>query len=49
VLIGLEHLLGGDGYLRQRGLDMKLDTTLRLKLAERISAALALLRTRRTW
>jgi len=43
VLLALEHLLGGDGYLRQRHLGVILDVRLRLWVAERIAAALAVL------
>jgi hypothetical protein len=43
VLLSLEHLLGDDGYLFARGLDVALSTTLRLRVAERVSRALAFL------
>lgn len=43
VLLSLEHLLGSDDYLRLRGLGIHLNTTMRLRVAERISAALAFL------
>jgi hypothetical protein len=43
VLLALEHLLGGDGYLEQRGLGVRLDTAMRARVAERICAALAFL------
>lgn len=41
VLLSLEHLLGADRYLRDRGLDVMLDTVTRTLVAERVSAALA--------
>jgi hypothetical protein len=41
VLLQLEHLLGPDGYLRQRGQPVWLDTRMRARVAERISAAFA--------
>jgi hypothetical protein len=41
VLLALEHLLGADGYLRQRGLPVLLDTELRLRVAARIAGTLA--------
>lgn len=43
VLLSLEHLLGGDDYLRLRGLGVRLDTTTRARVAERIAGALAVL------
>ncbi len=43
VLLALEHLLGSDSFLRQRGLDVALDTPLRALVAARISASLAFL------
>jgi serine/threonine protein kinase len=43
VLLSLEHLLGADEYLQQRGLPIRLDTVTRAEAAERISAALAFL------
>lgn len=43
VLLALEHLLGGDSYLQMRGLDIRLDTDTRARVAERISATLAFL------
>ena len=43
VLLSLEHLLGTDEYLQLRGLPIRLDTTARTEVAERISAALAFL------
>jgi hypothetical protein len=43
VLLSLEHLLGSDDYLQLRGLGVRLDTAMRLGVAERISAALAFL------
>jgi hypothetical protein len=43
VLLTLEHLLGGDGYLELRGLGVRLSTTRRAEVAERVSAALAFL------
>jgi hypothetical protein len=43
VLLALEHLLGADGYLESRNLGVRLDTTRRARVAERVSAALALL------
>jgi hypothetical protein len=43
VLLSLEHLLGGDDYLQLRGLGIRLDTATRLRVAERISGALAFL------
>ena len=43
VLLSLEHLLGSDGYLQLRGLGVRLDTAMRVQIAERISAALAFL------
>ena len=43
VLLTLEHLLGGDGYLELRGLGVRLDTTRRAEVAERVSAGLAFL------
>jgi hypothetical protein len=43
VLLALEHLLGPDGFLRNRGLDVTLDTATRARVAERISGALAFL------
>ncbi len=43
VLLTLEHLLGADGYLEQRGLGVRLDTTRRAEVAERVSDGLAVL------
>ena len=43
VLLTLEHLLGGDGFLELRGLGVRLDTTRRAEIAERVSAGLAFL------
>ncbi len=43
VLLTLEHLLGADGYLELRGLGVRLDTTRRAEVAERVSAGLAFL------
>ena len=43
VLLSLEHLLGPDWFLRNRGLDVWLDTRLRALVAERVSDALAFL------
>jgi eukaryotic-like serine/threonine-protein kinase len=43
VLLTLEHLLGADGYLELRGLGVRLDTTRRAQVAERVSAELAFL------
>lgn len=43
VLLALEHLLGHDAFLRNRGLATGLDTTARVRVAERISGALACL------
>lgn len=43
VLLSLEHLLGDDGYLSARGLDVALGTVLRLRVAERVCQALAFL------
>jgi hypothetical protein len=43
VLLSLEHLLGSDDYLQLRGLGVRLDTAMRLRVAERISGALAFL------
>jgi serine/threonine protein kinase len=43
VLLSLEHLLGSDDYLQLRGLGVQLDTTMRLRVAERIGGALAFL------
>ena len=43
VLLTLEHLLGADGYLQLRGLDVRLDTTRRAEVAKRISGGLAFL------
>ncbi len=43
VLLTLEHLLGGDGYLELRGLGVRLDTTRRAQVAERVCAGLAFL------
>lgn len=42
VLLSLEHLLGADDYLQLRGLDVRLTTRLRVHVAERVAAALAL-------
>ncbi len=43
VLLALEHLLGEDGYLQLRGLDVKLDTRVRTEVAERVCGALGYL------
>ena len=43
VLLAMEHLLGSDAYLQQRGLGLRLDTMTRAAVAERISAALGFL------
>jgi eukaryotic-like serine/threonine-protein kinase len=43
VMLQLEHMLGVDGYLEQRGLPIALDTYTRAAVAERISAAFAFL------
>lgn len=43
VLLTLEHLLGADGYLELRGLGVRLSTTRRAEVAERVSAGLAFL------
>ncbi len=43
VLLALEHLLGPDDYLQMRGLDVRLDTVTRARVAERISEALGYL------
>ena len=43
VLLALEHLLGADDYLQQRGLDLALDTGMRARVAERVSGALSFL------
>jgi len=43
VLLALEHLLGADVYLQLRGLDIRLDTVARARVAERVSDALAFL------
>jgi eukaryotic-like serine/threonine-protein kinase len=43
VLVSLEHLLGGDDYLQLRGLGVRLDTTTRAAVAERVAGALAFL------
>jgi hypothetical protein len=43
VLLSLEHLLGGDDYLELRGLGVRLDTAMRIRVAEHISGALAFL------
>jgi eukaryotic-like serine/threonine-protein kinase len=43
VLLTLEHLLGGDGYLELRGLGIRLDTRLRAAVAERMSGGLGFL------
>ena len=43
VLMSLEHLLGSDSYLEARGLGVRLDTAMRVQIAERISGALAFL------
>lgn len=43
VLLSLEHLLGSDRYLQLRGLHVRLDTTTRTEVAERISGGLAFL------
>lgn len=40
VLLALEHLLGGDDYLRLRGLPLSLDTAMRARVGERFSEAL---------
>ncbi len=41
VLLQLEHLLGPDSYLRQRGQRVAADTPMRVRVAERISGAFA--------
>ncbi|MEA2147387.1 MAG: eukaryotic-like serine/threonine-protein kinase, partial [Solirubrobacteraceae bacterium] len=46
VLLSLEHLLGDDGYLLARGLDVATGTVIRLRVAERISRALGFLHDR---
>lgn len=43
VLLTLEHLLGADSYLQMRGLGVRLDTAMRARVAERVSAGLAFL------
>ena len=43
VLLSLEHLLGADQYLQLRGLPISLDTTMRTRVAEQLSGALAFL------
>jgi hypothetical protein len=43
VLLSLEHLLGSDFFLQQRGLGVTLDTVTRARVAERVSDALAFL------
>ena len=43
VLLSLEHLLGDDSYLLSRGLDVGLGTVMRLRVAQRISSAMAFL------
>jgi len=43
VLLTLEHLLGADGYLELRGLGVRLDTTHRAQVAERVSGGLEFL------
>lgn len=43
VLLTLEHLLGADGYLELRGLEVRLTSARRAEVAERISAELAFL------
>jgi hypothetical protein len=43
VLVSFEHLLGGDDFLQLRGLGVRLDTTTRAEVAERIAGALAFL------
>jgi hypothetical protein len=43
VLLSLEHLLGPDEYLLARGLDVHLSTAMRVRVAERLATALALL------
>jgi len=43
MLLSLEHLLGADDYLQLRGLGVRLDTSMRTAVAERVSAALAFL------
>ena len=43
VLLTLEHLLGADGYLELRGLGVRLGTTRRAQVAERVCAGLAFL------
>ena len=40
ILLALEHLLGPDDYLQLRGLPVKLDTTMRARVAGRVSEAL---------
>lgn len=46
VMLQLEHLLGADDYLQQRGRPQLLDTRLRAALAERIADAFAFLHAR---
>ena len=43
VLLALEHLLGADDFLLQRGLDVRLDTRTRAEVLDRIASALAFL------
>jgi hypothetical protein len=43
VLLALEHLLGPDAFLQQRGLGVRLDTTVRTAVADRVSEALGYL------
>ncbi|HTU80253.1 MAG TPA: hypothetical protein VMF09_16000 [Solirubrobacteraceae bacterium] len=46
VMLALEHVLGPDDYLQQRGRPQRLDTRLRAAIAERIAAAFAFLHAR---
>jgi len=43
VLLSLEHLLGSDDYLELRGQGVRLDTAMRVRVAEHVSGALAFL------
>jgi hypothetical protein len=43
VLLSLEHLLGSDDYLQLRGLGVRLDTAMRVRVAEHVSGALVFL------
>lgn len=43
VLLALEHLLGEDSYLQLRGLGIPLDTSMRARVAERVTDALSYL------